>query len=89
MKLPEECLILFFDEMNVYPKLKVEVIVTLEDFIRFPCKETELFMNTFIGLYRRMDPDTQRLMMDGMYRRNKLYNGQLGIVMTLNNIQRN
>lgn len=89
VKLPEECLILFFDEMNVYPKLKVEVIVTLEDFIRFPCKETELFMNTFIGLYRRMDPDTQRLMMDGMYRRNKLYNGQLGIVMTLNNIQRN
>ena len=88
VKLPEECLILLFDEMITVPNLKMEVIMTLEDYIRFPCKETELFMNTFIGLYRRMDPDTARMMMEDMYRRSKRSNGQMGIVMTLNNIQR-
>ena len=88
VKPPEECLILLFDEMITVPNLKMEVIMTLEDYIRFPCKETELFMNTFIGLYRRMDPDTARMMMEDMYRRSKRSNGQMGIVMTLNNIQR-
>lgn len=87
VKLPEECLLMLFDEI-ASPNLKMEMIITLEDYIRFPCKETELFMNTFIGLYRRMDPETARMMMEDMYFRNRRSNGQMGIVMTLKNIQR-
>ena len=32
------------------------------EYIRFPCKETQLFSNAFLGIYNRVDKERRMLM---------------------------
>ena len=74
--------------VNYNREYEAAIFNILADFIRFPCKETKLFMKTYCGLYCIMDNESKKLMMEVMRRRLDGPNGQYGARLTLQNMQK-
>ena len=86
--LPEEAIRELLKALNFNRDYKHAVFTILAEFIRFPCKETNLFMKTYCGLYRFMDPESKKYMQEEMIRKLDEPNGQYGPHLTLQNLQR-
>lgn len=86
--LPEEAIRELLKALNFNRDYKLAVFRILAEFIRFPCKETKLFMKTYCGLYRFMDPESKKYMQEEMIRKLDEPNGQYGPHLTLQNLQR-
>lgn len=64
-----KCIYFFYTSiLDKYRTLFLELIV---NYLRFPCKETKLFMNVFLELYDLADEDTQNLMRIMLQKRHK------------------
>ena len=85
---PEEAIWELLKVVNFNRDYKVAIFRILAEFIRFPCKETKLFMKTYCGLYRSMDPDSKQFMREEMRHKLEGPNGQYGAHLTLQNLQR-
>lgn len=74
--------------VNYNREYEAAIFNILADYIRFPCKETKLFMETYCGLYCIMDNESKNLMMEVMRRRLDGPNGKYGPNLTLQNMQK-
>ena len=84
----EDAILELLKVVNYNREYEAAIFNILADFIRFPCKETKLFMKTYCGLYCIMDNESKKLMMEVMRRRLDGPNGQYGARLTLQNMQK-
>ena len=83
---PEQILLkmlsLHYDE-----KLVLSTIHYLAEFIRFPCYETQLFLETFCEMYRNMNEEFKNHMVDELYNQKDKPFGNFGPTRTLQALQ--
>ena len=57
-----DCILLLSEKFSTKVNFYQISIMFIIEYIRFPCKETQLFSNAFLGIYNRVDKERRMLM---------------------------
>lgn len=81
------CIVMLIQKLNQNSSYFFSILGTMINYIRFPCKETRLFMKAFLGLYQLVDNDTRGVISKVLMKRMSVAKPPMGLMLICKRIQ--